>query len=268
MDSIYNFPLQILKNYDLIWTFLLLFVRFLAMMILVPGIGGGATGLTIRMPAIMVLTFTACFSSPRASLSADWAGVIGAIFAELFLGILLGLIPAMVIAGVQTAMQLASTTMGLSAGQMYDPSMEGMSTSLGVCCGNLAICFFMLLGGHHFVLYVTSGLDGSIVPGTYMITETSLKLLIDRSAAIFEAGVMISAPAIAAILLTKFVMGLISRAVPQINIFIIAFPLTIGIGLILTALSLPDMCSYLRKDFEKAEQELYVVAGETQNVNK
>lgn len=263
MDTAFLFPIHILENFDKVWTFILIFIRFVAMMVFIPGLGGGAMGIRIRIPAIIVMTFVSCSTSATASLPTEWGGIVASMFSELLFGMMLGIIPAMSIAGVQTAMQLSSTTMGLSAGQMYDPSMGSTTTSLGLLCGNLCICFFLLLGGHHYVLYAASGLGGEIVPGSFLVTESGVRLIINRMGAIFEAGALISAPVIVAILLTKFVMGLISRAVPQVNIFIIAFPLTIGIGLIITALSLPEICTYIENDFRKVESEIVVITEDT-----
>ncbi|MGI6524273.1 MAG: flagellar biosynthetic protein FliR [Bdellovibrionota bacterium] len=268
MDTTLFFPINLLERYDVIWSFLLVFTRFAAMMTIVPGVGGGIRGMTIRIPAILFMTYAATINGAYAEMPADWGAVIAGIFSELLFGLMLGAIPAMVIAGVQTGMQLSSTAMGLSAGQMYDPTMGISITPLSRFVGDLTICFFLLFGGHHYVIYAASGLGGVIVPGSFLITETGIKLLIDRSALIFEAGVMVSAPAIVAILLTKFVMGLISRAVPQVNIFIIAFPLTIGIGLILTALSIPEIAEYVERDFKRSEQEILVLSNETKQIKQ
>jgi flagellar biosynthetic protein FliR len=66
-------------------------------------------------------------------------------------------------------------------------------------------------------------------------------------------GVMISAPVIVALLLTNFVLAIISKAVPTVNIFIISFPLTVGVGLGISLLALPEVGHYISQQFLKIE---------------
>jgi flagellar biosynthesis protein FliR len=80
-------------------------------------------------------------------------------------------------------------------------------------------------------------------------------------------AVMLSAPVIVALLLTQFVMGLISKAVPTVNIFIISFPLTIGIGLLLTIAALPEMMVYMEKHFFKIDKLVVSVSESTESYN-
>ncbi len=268
MDQLLLLPTQLLQNYDLVWSFLLVFFRFCSMLVIMPGIGNGTAGLAIRVPGALMMSYAATVNATPAHLPTEFGDFFLAIFSEIIFGMALGSIPAMVVAGMQMALQLTSTTMGLSAGQMYDASMGISLTSLGIFGGNVAIGLFLLMGGHHHVIYAVSGLGGEIIPGTFLINDRTITLIIDRVGLIFTAGTMISAPVIVAILLTKFVMGLVTRAVPQVNIFIIAFPLTIGIGLIITALSLPEVGHYLERDFRRAEQEIIILTDETQHIDQ
>lgn len=260
------FPLQLLQNLDLIWSFFLVVTRFAAMMIMVPGLGMGQRGMLVRMPAVLIMSYASTLRGAGAELPPDWIAACAAFVSEIMLGTLLGLLPTMVIAGLQAAAQLASTSMGLGAAHMFDPAMNASVSALGALLGDLFICIFLVTGGHHSVIYAVSGLGGSIIPGTFLINEQNLAMLINRVGAIFDAGVMISAPVVVAILLTNFVMGLISRAVPQVNIFIINFPLTIGIGLVLSMLALPEIGGFLERDFTRMEEEIMVLVNGTKRV--
>jgi flagellar biosynthetic protein FliR len=80
-----------------------------------------------------------------------------------------------------------------------------------------------------------------------------MSTLIDQSAAIFHIGVMIAAPVIVALLLTNFVLAVISKAVPTVNIFIISFPLTVAVGLGISVVALPEVGHYLARQFTRLE---------------
>ena len=85
--------------------------------------------------------------------------------------------------------------------------------------------------------------------------------MIDQSAAIFYMGCMMAAPAIVALLLTNFVLAIISKAIPTVNLFIISFPLTIAVGLGITTLSLPEVIQFLVTHFNKIENLYLLTIG-------
>ncbi|MBN8550646.1 MAG: flagellar biosynthetic protein FliR, partial [Deltaproteobacteria bacterium] len=116
------------------------------------------------------------------------------------------------------------------------------------------------------VLHAVSGLSGTIIPGSFVISDFSIDLLIDRTAHIFKFAVILSAPVIVALMLTNFVMGLVTKAVPTVNIFIVSFPLTIGIGLILMGLALPDMAHEVERQIAGIEIQVNEAVQDTQRV--
>ena len=258
--SLEQLVVQIANNQNGFWTFILMFVRFQALMMLLPGIGEGQRGLLIRMPAVLLLAAVSMATSPLATLPEDWGGVIVSITGEFLLGSLIGMIPIMLISAVQTAGHLASTSMGLGASQLIDPTLGISVTDLSRLYSDLTVIMFLLLGGHHVMIYGVAGLGGTIVPGTFLWNATTTQYLIDQSAAIFKLGFILSSPVIAALLLTQFVMGLISRAVPTVNIFIVSFPVTIGIGLVLSILALPEVMNVLKNEMTSMESGVEVIS--------
>jgi flagellar biosynthesis protein FliR len=124
----------------------------------------------------------------------------------------------------------------------------------------LVVLLFLLLGGHHVVIYAVSGFSGQIIPGTFLSQGNSVELFVDRTADIFRVGALVASPVIVALLLTQFVMGMISKAVPTVNIFIVSFPLTIGIGLALSVLALPTMVKFTSQELTGIENTLIAVS--------
>src|SRR5690242_12349826 len=124
MDYV-ELPLKLLSNLNLVYTFLLLMTRFVGLFMMVPGIGGGVRGLTVRIPAILAISFAATASSPSVQMPQDMMLLTAAMISEFILGMVIGTIPALLVAGAQTAGQLASTTMGLGASQLIDPTTGG-----------------------------------------------------------------------------------------------------------------------------------------------
>ncbi len=260
-----TFSGAITDHLDLIWTFSLLCVRYFALISFLPGIGMGERGILIRLPGVLVLAFAAMSSGVYAPLPENWAILVTSLFGEILLGGLIGLFPLFIVSGMQTAGFLSSTTMGLGAGQLMDPTLGMGVPSLSRILGDLCIVLFLMLDGHHLIINAVAGMNGSIIPGSFVPTEVTMELLVNRSADIFRLGVMVSAPVIVALLLTQFVMGLISKAVPTVNIFIVSFPLTIGIGLVLSALSLPEVIKFATHEINGLERTVMTVSSDTQH---
>ncbi len=248
-----QFPAYLLQNLNVVYTFFLLVTRYVGLFILVPGIGGGQHGLIVRFPGILVLSFASMYSSPRCELPSDMVVMMAQMSSELLLGLFVGMIPLLVVSGVHMAGQLASMSMGLGAAQLMDPNLGVAVSDIARMYGDIIILMFLLMGGHHLVIQVVSGYSGSFVPGTFFLTASTIDVLISRTAHTFFVGVMLSAPVVVALLLTQFVMGMMSKTVPTINIFIISFPLTIGIGMILTVMGLHGVSTYMQREIVSIE---------------
>jgi flagellar biosynthetic protein FliR len=244
-----NIAVYILQNLDVLWTLSLLIARYTGVFSMIPGIGQGMEGLRIRTPAIIVLTIASLPTMKPSPLPPDYVLMAAALGSEFIFGFLVGLVPKIIITGVQMGAQLAATTMGISASALFDPSTGTVASDLSRLQSELTIVLFLLLGGHYVLMEAVSGLSGQFTPGSFIFDMPTAEFLARRCGDIFKTGVMISAPVMVALLLTQFVMGIISRAVPTVNIFIVSFPLTIGIGLILTVVALPEAMKYVANQF-------------------
>lgn len=257
--SLEQIPYYLAAHLDVLWTFILLFVRFAGLFLSIPGLGVGLKGLALRTPAALALAVAACVSSKTAPMPTDLLDMAVAVLSEMSLGFLVGFIPLLVIAGIEMGLQLSTSTMGLGGSSMFDPTTGGSVSSLAKLHGDLGILVFLMLGGHYVVIESLSGLSHNITPGTFPLAGVTGDLLIDRFGEIFRTGIMISAPVIVALLLTQFVMGIISRSVTTVNIFVISFPLTIGIGFIISALALPEVVRLITKEVSGIENAVSVV---------
>ena len=249
-------------NLDAGWTFLLILTRFTGLFIVLPGLGGNR-GAQARVPGLLMFAGVSMISSPYASMPADWISAIGSLLMELLLGFGIGLLVTFTVVAVQTGVQIAAGTMGLSAGNLVDPTTGGSMTQLAKLHGDVVILMFLLLGGHYTVIYAVAGLSGGIVPGSFIVGPLTIDLLVDRSGNMFELGTIVAGPVLVALLLTQFVMGLMTKAVPTVNIFIVSFPLTIGIGLILSVFALPEIVVVLERVFADLDVEMGIMLSDS-----
>lgn len=249
-----NIPTYLLNHLDVVYTFILLLTRYTALMMMLPGIGGGERGLLLRLPFIIALSAATTVTSAKVAVPADWIILVADVTSEFLFGAVVGIIPQLIVVGIQTGTQIISTSMGLSAGALFDPTTNTSVNDLARIMGDLTVVMFLMLGGHYSAIYAASGLASGMVPGSFEVSNFSTRLLIDRTGDVLRVGALMSAPVVVALLLTQFVMGLISRAVPTVNIFIISFPLTIGIGLVILTLSLPDIAVFIEREFQMVQR--------------
>jgi len=256
----FNLAYKIFQSIPSIWTFFLLMLRFTGLLMLLPGIGGGAIGMLVRAPAIVVLSFASLLASKTAPFPADWGILITQCSSEYLFGIAMGMIPLAMVCGAQMAGFLSGSTMGLGAANLIDPTLGQSTSDIGRIFGDMTIMLFLFMGGHYVVIHEVAGFSSQITPGAFNVNDLSIDLLFNRVGEIFRVGVMISSPVLVALLLTQFVMGLVTKAVPSVNVFVVSFPLTIGIGLVLTMLSLPEVFHFLEREFEGVDTSLQGLA--------
>jgi flagellar biosynthetic protein FliR len=260
-DTILALPSLLLGRLDVAWTVLLLMARFGAFFTFVPGLGGGITGFMIRYPGVMAISLVSLDPRNPTAVPNDPVMMAAQVASEVFLGTLTALVPLMIVSGAQVAGGLASGAMGLNGAQLIDPSTQSQMPDLARIYSDLSILIFLLIGGHHVAIAQLAGLDSSLAPGSFVISGAGIGALVDQGGQIFRSGCLLAAPVIAALLLTNFVMGVISKAVPTVNIFIVSFPITVSIGLILSIVALPEMSVYLTNQFLEIERLLALVTA-------
>jgi flagellar biosynthetic protein FliR len=167
---------------------------------------------------------------------------------EVCFGGVVALVPLLIISGAQVAGHVASGTMGLNGAQLFDPTSQVPLADLSRIYSDLAVLVFLLIGGHYVAISELSGIASVIKPGSFMLSAGGLETLINQSARVFQVGALIAAPVIVALLLTNFVMGIISKAIPTLNIFVVSFPLTIGVGFALSIIALPEVGVLLERE--------------------
>jgi len=93
------------------------------------------------------------------------------------------------------------------------------------------------------------------------VTAGFADVLVDQAFDLFRLGLQIAAPVVAAMLLVNVAMGIVSRAVPQMHVMLVAMPLTIAVGFIVLGISLPFIGSAMAQAYGGLDQTLAGVLG-------
>ncbi len=238
------------------WAFFLLLVRFGATFISLPGVGTDQIPATFRTSFALGLAFAVASAGARAPEPASIAQGGMMIAAEFMFGYLMGLIPFFIIGGVTVAGQVTTGAIGLGQANMIDHSLGESVAVLARLEGLLAAVIFLLIDGHHMVIRAAAATGGDLSLGLFRPDMPLADLLTDRLTASFDLSLKIAAPILVTLLVTQFVLGLLTKFVPQVNIFIISLPLTIGIGLFITGFTFTGFSHYIAIEFVNTEESV------------
>ncbi|MDN4057338.1 flagellar biosynthetic protein FliR [Massilia sp. YIM B02769] len=158
---------------------------------------------------------------------------------ELLIGLAMGFSMRLVFAAVEYAGELASSTMGFGFASFFDPSTQGRSAAISQFLSMVATMAFLAVNAH---LVLLAALAESFVSLPISATPLSLAApleLVRWGSRIFSAGLQLALPILGAVLIVNVALGILTRAAPQLNIFGIGFPITLGVGLLTLSIALP-----------------------------
>ena len=170
---------------------------------------------------------------------------------QLVIGLSIGFCVRIIFAAVDMAGQVAGMTMGLGFASFYDPQTQGQTTSLNQFFVLLATLVFLAMNGH---LMLIQGIADSFVSfpiAADPARQVNALVIVQWGGKIFSAGLLLALPVTAALLITNMALGILTRTAPQLNLFGIGFPITLGMGFLMIAWTLPDMLPPLQRLIEE-----------------
>ena len=165
-------------------------------------------------------------------------GIFQMIAAEFIIGMILGLTVQIFFEAVRMMGQLVGFQTGFAIVNILDPQSGSQTSILSNMAYFVAMALFLILNGHYILLGAIRESFDIINVGSLNLNRQLFQTIINVSGDIFSIAVKIGAPAIAALLFTKVLFGLITKLIPQMNIMIVAFPVQIVIGLFFFGISL------------------------------
>ena len=161
------------------------------------------------------------------------------IIKELMIGLLLGMIPKAIFAMIDFAGTIVGFQMGFSIANVVDPQADTQVSIIAAFEGLLATFLFVSLDGHHIFFEALAVSYNKVPVGAFLFSAGKIDFLLRMVSDIFIIGVKLGAPLIVPLLFVNVILGFMARSIPQLNVFVIGFPLTIGVGLILLYFGVP-----------------------------
>ena len=168
-----------------------------------------------------------------------------AVLGELFIGWLIGFVAYISFAAITMAGKVMDMQVGFAVVNVVDPTSGQQIPLIGSFLYNLAVIILLVTNGHHMLI---AALVESFraVPLAGLEANISLALIIANfTGTIFLTGMKIAMPITFAILLTNVGLGILSRTMPQMNIFVVGIPMQLMIGLFVLSMIMPFYVLFL-----------------------
>jgi flagellar biosynthesis protein FliR len=158
---------------------------------------------------------------------------------EMLIGLAMGFTMRVVFAAIEMAGEVSSLTMGLGFASFFDPNTAGRSSAVSQMLTLVATMAFLAVNAHLALIEsLVESFTSMPIAATPMSSGAPLALAL-WGGKIFTVGLQLSLPIVAALLITNVALGILTRAAPQLNLFGVGFPVTLTVGFLLLAATLP-----------------------------
>lgn len=226
--------------------FLLVFVRMTSLFIISPVFGRQNMPSYLKIGLAVFSTFIIAPLLVNVSISyTNFIDFSIIIFKELLVGIIIGYVSFVLFSAMFVAGQIIDAQIGFGMVNVLDPQSNIQVPLIGNFLYIFAILVFLLVDGHH-VLFSALVKSYNIVPiNSFFFTKNLINNIIGIFAETFMIALKIGFPIIGAVLISEAALGILSRTIPQMNVFIVGMPMKIGLGLLTLLLILPGFSNTL-----------------------
>ncbi len=246
---------------DQFHVFLLVMLRVSALLVVAPIFGHRLylARAKIGMAFMISLVIFPAVADAGVEVAVGWwryALVLGGVGVR---GGVLGFSVLLLFIGVQFAGQLAGLQMGFGIVNVIDPQSNDQVSIIGQFLNILAVLLILSLDGHHIILNGLMASFDAVPLGGVVFKIPIAEKLMELTNEIFAVAIKISAPIMISLFLVSVAMGVLARTVPQMNVFIVGFPVQLAVGLFVMVSSLPLFRILLDKSLLILERDFFAL---------
>ena len=229
---------------DLAAAFLLTFARVGTLVMLLPGLGEALLPARLRLSIALALTLILLpIVRPLLPTGTAPAAVVGTLIGEIAVGLVLGLATRAVMAALQTAGNIVASQIGLSYAMSVDPTAGGQEAAIGNFLTLLGVTLIFATDLHHLAIAAIRDSYALLPPVGVPDSGDAAKLAVMAVGRGFALALRIAAPFVAFALLFNLGLGVLARLMPQLQVFFLAQPLSVLLGVVILLASLGLMMS-------------------------
>jgi flagellar biosynthesis protein FliR len=218
--------------------FLLTFARAGAMIMLLPVIGDAGVPPRVRLAFALAVSgaLISTTSQYYPTQSPPPMELFALIVREATSGILVGAMARLVMSALETAGYLIAAQTGLAFAQTFDPGQGTQGAMVSTFLSLIGALLVFETGLHHLALGAISGSYVLLPPAGVFPTGDMAELALSMTAGAFALGLQLAAPFLVFGLIIYATLGVLSRLMPQLQVFFLAMPLNIMAGFVLLML--------------------------------
>jgi flagellar biosynthetic protein FliR len=239
---------------------LLVFLRAIGFLTIFPVFSGPNFPVQIRVALAALLAFLVAPVLPTTLVRPDFWAVAGWMGMEVGFGLLLGFVSRMVFYALEICGGLMATEVGLMLPAGINPLAPSSSSELSTILQLAAAMLFLSLNLHHGLLLAFQGSFVFLPSGGGHWRESVLVDVIGRSSHLFWFALQVAAPVLAVTFLVTVVFALLSRAVPQMNVFAENFSVRLLSGLTIIGLTCSLMAQHIANFLHRLPNDVLRVA--------
>ncbi|MDA8292603.1 MAG: flagellar biosynthetic protein FliR [Actinomycetota bacterium] len=239
-------------DYRWLVAFLLAFARALGWLILVPPFSSRQAIPTVTTTCLASgLALLVAPRIPASAIPTTSAGFIGDLVLQVLTGIAMGFVVYLLVSTVTTAGSFVDLTGGLNLPAAIDPLSLDQTPMIAQFFEQVALMLLLVSGGY---LLLVDGFARSFSTGGFTLASTSRigEVVVLDLATLFTSALEMAAPILVVLFATQIVLALLSKAAPQMNVWILGMPMQIVLAIVLVGLGISVLPGYVSQILTRA----------------
>uniref|UniRef100_A0A7V3E662 Flagellar biosynthetic protein FliR n=1 Tax=Ignavibacterium album TaxID=591197 RepID=A0A7V3E662_9BACT len=239
----------------------LIFLRISSAFVSAPFFGNRMIPVISKLFIAMIISYIVFLSTDHSAIQEVPTGRMLLVFSfkEVITGLIIGFALQFVFFGVSYAGTLMGFEIGLNMAEVFNPSEEVNSNVIGEVLYYSAVLIFLLINGHHYLIRALQQSFNVIGIGMFSFPESLYQTMIKLAGSVFVIAVKIATPILVSFFLINIAEGIISRMIPNMQVFFVTQPLKIGLGLFMLGLISPVFIYMIKNLLRDYENQLYVL---------
>lgn len=236
------------------FTFMLIFSRLAAMIMLMPALGETSIPANVRLILALLLSFVMMplVASSYGAIPGTLAGVSFAVFTEVAVGIFIGGAARIIMSALHVAGNIIALQMSLAFAQNVDPTQGQQGVLLANFLSLTAVTLIFATNLDHLLIAAMRDSYVLFAPGQPLPVGDFSQMVVKMVADAFRLGLQLAAPFLVFGLIFYIGIGILSRLMPQIQIFFIAMPANIMLGFVLLLFLIGALMTWFLQGFEQS----------------
>ncbi len=244
---------MIFSQYEI---FLIVIVRISGIFVFSPFFSSQNVPSTMKIGLTFTFGFLLTMSLPQGIEIANQSIVL-LVLREFMIGLIIGFIASVYLASFYVLGQVIDMKIGFGMANVFDPQNKIQVPLMGNVYYMLAFLFLLMLNGHHIIIEALIDSYNFIPIGEFIYGDDVLSIIVNSIVQAFDIGFKLSFPVVATIFLTDVVLGVMAKAIPQMNVFVVGMPLKVFVGLLVILLTMPIFYVSVSKIFDLIVNDIY-----------